>query len=228
MSSSLGSISQCHSKGKTQPTPLPILAPPPATAPPASSARCAFFVPKGFVPTLGAAAIAALLPLLLIYVDFDFDDMLTRGLTIGFTALGALAVYLANDCATWYNMVLFFHIGAEVQVIDKSLAFADTASNTDMILAIVGASVVIAHLVPFLVVDHTPLLTLLAGAGVVVNTALLVYIDPSLLLLMIGSSNMLLILVLLAGSTGCGPLSLGSQLRAAMSTRMCLTCEAMK
>ena len=46
-----------------------------------------------------------------------------------------------------------------------------------MVWAIVGAAIVIVHLIPFFLVDRVMLLTTLAYAGVIVNAAILVHLD---------------------------------------------------
>lgn len=152
-------------------------------------------IPKGFIPLFIYSALFLLPPVLYEYVTYDYTNTVTRGGVIGIAGGYALAVVLANDCVAWFNMLLFFHIGLEVKVAEILADYANASgtTNTDMILAWIGFGVVIAHLVPFLLVDNTMFLSLLAFAGVIVNAAVLVYLDSDRLLLVGLSSGALLI-----------------------------------
>lgn len=172
----------------------------PAVADTSKSDVCtSSFIPKGFLPLLFYSSLFMIAPLMIDYVDFDFSDSGTRASFIAVSGVYALIVVLANDCLVWFNMVLFFHIGLEVRTSEILMDFArlDTTSSGDEILAWTGMVVLIVHLVPFLLVDNTTLLTVLAFAGIIVNTSIVVYLASDRLLLVGFSSTTLL------GSTLC-------------------------
>ena len=184
-------------------------------------------VPRGLVPTLAYSAVALLIPLLVLYVDVDFTSDTTRGLTIGVSAIAALVAVLANDCCCWYNMILAFHTALEVKVVDTAItfAYAEGTSDADMALAITGAIIVVVHLLPFFVSDHLTVLGVLAFAGVVVNAAILVYLDDSLLLLVGASSVFLLTLTMIVSGVCEIKTSLLSITHGAMVSKKCLMCD---
>ena len=191
---------------------------------------------KGFLLTFAYAALALLVPLLWYYIDFDTTDNVTRGVTIGLSAVATGLVVYADDCIVWYNMALFFHTGLEVYLIDVAFDYAHEAGRTDaeMGLALAGAITLIVHLVPFYLLDSKWLLTLLASAGVVVNTAVFVFLDTTrkasadlvdtTLLLYVGSSVALLISTLLVVGHNCMKPSMLTLLRYALMEGSCITC----
>ena len=184
-------------------------------------------VPRGLIPTLIYSICAFLVPLLYLYMDYDFTTDTAKGVTIGSSALAALVMVLANDCCCWYNMMLAFHTALEVKVIDTALtfAYADDTSDSDMALAITGAVIVIVHLVPFYVSDRLPLLGVLAFAGVIVNTTILVYRDTDMLLL-VGASALALLAITMIISGVCEiKTSLLSLIRDSVVAKKCITCE---
>ena len=143
-------------------------------------------------------------PVCLTYVDIDYSSNLARGLLIGGSAVLALTVAHAGTTAAWYNMILLFHTGVEVKIADVAITFA-RASGTetvDLVLASVGAGVVILHLIPFFLSDMSALLVVLAMAGVVVNTSIVVFLESSLLLLVLATSIALLVLTLIVSASG--------------------------
>lgn len=184
-------------------------------------------VPRGLVPTLTYSVLAFLVPFLFLYMDYDFTTDTARGVTISLSAIAAFVMVLANDCCCWYNMMLAFHTALEIKVIDKALtfAYADGTSDGDMALAITGAIVVIVHLAPFYVSDRLPLLGLLAFAGVIVNTAILVFLDSTMLLL-VGASALALLAITMIISGVCEiKTSLLSLIRESVVSKKCITCE---
>ena len=183
-------------------------------------------VPRGLVPTLAYSVFAFIFPFLFLYIDIDFSSSVTKGVTIGISAIAALIAVVANDCCCWYNMMLAFHTALEVKVIDKALAFAyaDGTTDTEMALAITGAVVVIVHLVPFFVSDRLMFLSLLAFAGVVVNTSILVFLDSSMILLLVAASALALLSVTMIISGVCEvKTSLVSLLRDAVVAKRFIT-----
>ena len=213
--------------GEMRVTPAPPL-PPPATA---SPGRVRFACPgmtafRGFVPLLLYSSIFAAVPLVYEYVDVDYTNDGVRAGVIALSATAATIVVMANDCAAWFNMALFFHAGVEVRVLDVLMEVArrPSTSDADEALAWSAFAVVLAHLVPFFLVDHAGLLTLLAFAGVVVNAAALVVTQPTLLLLVGSSSTVLLgaTLCICARQRVC--CSLLHQLRGAMTSGSWIAC----
>ena len=184
-------------------------------------------VPRGLVPTLSYSLLAFLVPFLFMYMDYDFTTDAAKGVTIGLSAIAALVMVLANDCCCWYNMMLAFHTALEVKVIDTTLTFAYASGTSDgnMALAIVGAVVVIVHLVPFYVSDRLMLLGTLAFAGVIVNTTLLVFLDSSMLLLVVASSLALLAITMIISGVCEIKTSLLSLIRESILAKKCITCE---
>lgn len=184
-------------------------------------------VPRGLIPTLTYSLFAFFVPFLFLYVDYDFTTDVAKGVTIGLSAIAAIVMVLANDCCCWYNMMLAFHTALEVKVIDTTLtfAYASGTSDGDMALAIVGAVVVIVHLIPFYVSDRLMLLGVLAFAGVIVNATILVFLDSSMLLL-VGSSSLALLAVTMIISGVCEiKTSLLSLIRESVLAKKCITCE---
>lgn len=201
----------------------------PASLPVPSTASkpCRMSVFKGFLPLFVYSGLAVALSTTVLFGDIDFSDNVSRGLTIGAAAGSATAVILANNCATWYNLVLFFHIGIESKVIETAFtyAMADGTSTEGMALAYTAGAVIIVHLLPFLLIDHTGLLILLAYAGVVVNASLLVFVDTTYLMLVVLSSLALLVMTLLILASKCHKPSMLNQFRCAMRDKTWLTCE---
>lgn len=205
-----------------QPIEDPVL-PPPSLA---ARLKCEMKVPKGFLILLLYSAYAALLPLLYFYVEYDFASTMTRGGVIGASTLLALVAILANDCCTWYNMVLLYHTAIEVKVLDTVLtyAMADTTDDVSMAWSWIGAAIVIVHLLPFFLVDWTRLLLVLAFAGVPVNAALAVYLDTAVLPVVVPSAAFLLFMTfIVTGIQGLKP-SMLSKLRIALTEGGWLVC----
>ena len=201
--------------------------PAPATAPDAPvGVQCGIAVPRGLLPVLVYAGLAFAIPFLALYGAIDYGTAGARAGVIAVAAVAALLVPYANCCRCWYNMMLFFHLALEVRVVDLALAFAYDAgtSDGDAALAAVAAVVVIAHLAPFLLVDRTLPLAVLAGAGIVVNAAALVHLDTSLLLLVGASSVALLALTLIVGGVCEVRTSLLTLLLDAVRSGDCIKC----
>lgn len=184
-------------------------------------------VPKGFLALFLYSAMFAVPPILFEYVEYTWTDTATRVGVIVVAAVFALAVVLANDCLTWFNIMLFFHIGVEVRVLDvlMSKARLETTSDGDAALAWTGFIVVLVHLIPFLLVDSIKFLALVAFAGVVVNATVLVYLEPDLLLL-VGISSVSLLQTTLCISGICEvKTSMFTAVRKAMNDEKWLTCS---
>jgi hypothetical protein len=176
---------------------------PPAPAPPSvrksrrervHDVATAFGGSAGVLTTLLFAGVFLTLPLLHFYVTVDYSQGGEKAGVVGLAAGAALLPIIAQDAVAWYNMVLFFHIGVEARLLDILFQFARTNGIPDgeMVMAWLGFGVIIAHLVPFLLVDYKSLLCLLAAVGVGVNTSVAVYLEPSLVLLAFLSSFALL------------------------------------
>lgn len=184
-------------------------------------------VPRGLVPTLSYSLFAFLVPFLFLYMDYDLTTDSAKGVTIGLSAIAATIMVFANDCCCWYNMLLAFHTALEIKVIDTTLtfAYASGTSDGDMALAIVAAIVVIAHLIPFYVSDRLMLLGVLAYVGVIVNTAILVFLAQPMLLLVSASSLALLGITMIISGVCEIKTSLLSLIRDSVIEKKCITCE---
>lgn len=123
----------------------------------------------------------------------DYTDAGPRAMTLVFAVVGAGMVVLAPIQAL-QQALLGFHVGVEAYVVERALRYAGDAGHKDhdRALAAVGAAVVIAHLIPFFLVDRRTLLMVLAFAGVVVNVLLALLALPergATLLLLLGTSS---------------------------------------
>lgn len=189
--------------------------------------RCNLYVARGLLPVLIYSAVAFSIPTLIEYVDYDFSDRNTRIGTVAVAAAAATVMLAANCCACWYNMALFFHIALEARVIETlfDFAYASDTSDVDMAWSVAAIAIVILHLVPFLLLDRVVLLTALAYAGVVVNSAVLVFLDPGRLLLVGASSIALLATTMIVAGVCEVHTSLFAILRKAVRTRMLIRCR---
>lgn len=162
---------------------------------------CMLGVPRGFLPTLLFSAIAFLVPYFYLFDTFTLTDNDARVGVLVTAAVAATGAVYANDCCCWYNMGLLFHTAVETKVLDVAFtfAYADDTEDKHMALAIVAAIVIIAHLLPFFLTDRIMLLSALAYAGVLVNTAVTLYLDTSLLLLSFASAMALLLTTMILG-----------------------------
>jgi hypothetical protein len=201
--------------------------PAPANAPSAPvGVQCGIAVPRGLLPVLVYAGFAFAIPFLALYGSIDYTTDGARAGAIAVAAVAALVVPYANCCCCWYNMMLFFHLALEVRVVDLALAYAyaEGTAAADATLAVTAAVVVIVHLVPFLLVDRTLPLAVLAAAGIVVNAAAVVYLDASLLLLVGASSVALLALTLIVAGVCEVRTSILSLLLDAVRSGDCIKC----
>jgi hypothetical protein len=195
-------------------------------------APCAIPVLRGFIPLMFYAAFSITVPLLAYYSTVGADLVTAaasdddasraegaRALWISISVIAASFIVLSNHCATWYNMVLFFHIGLEVKVLHEVINYAltDSLATTNVALSWTGAAIVMIHLIPFLLVDSKYLLATLAWAGVGVNVALTEYIFPSNTLTILLSSTSLLVATLATLGADCYQPSIVSQFQTAMA-----------
>lgn len=190
MSQSLGFRPGCdrvaQERPPPKPRPPPAVLPPPATQPNRcggmlSRAMSMCMVPKGYLATLLMAGCFLAVPLLHEYTTPDYTDTATRGGVIGASAALSLLIIGANDCGAWFNFVLFFHTGVEVTVLDTLQTYAQAATTTteNEVWAWIGFGVILAHLLPFYLMDYNAVLIPLAAVGVSVNTAVLVFLDST-------------------------------------------------
>lgn len=187
---------------------------------------CKVSVPKGLLPVTLYSLFFLAFPLISHFVTYDFTDEIVRVGVIVASFLAATIILVANDCVAWFNMALFFHLGVEITVLDTLITFAQasTTSDTGLVLAWTASAVIIIHLLPFFLLDHAGLLTLLAYAGVAVNASALVFVEPTMLLLVGFSSTVLLACVLLIAYIDCVRTSMLSQLRQALTEGTWLMC----
>jgi hypothetical protein len=209
---------------RTAPTGMSVAMPPPASS--TKSGKSMVSVPKGLIPTLIYSLFFITFPLVSYYETMDFTATEERVGVILCSVGAAAFIVLANDCVTWFNMALFFHLGVEITVLDTLIDYADaTSGDAETALAWTAAAIIVLHLVPFFTLDHSGLLTLLAAAGVVVNASALVFVDSDMLLLTGFSASVLLAAVLLIACIDCVHTSLLSQLRQAVKEGTWLVCS---
>jgi hypothetical protein len=191
------------------------------------SSACKPGVARGLLPTLLYSSFTLIIPLLFLFVDYDYSAPIAKAGAILVSCIAALSTVYANDCCCWYNMILFFHTALEVAVIDEGIKFASSASTTvlEMSLTITAITIVILHLVPFFVTSRVMLLGSLAFVGVIANTTVLVFLAPELLLLVGFSSCTLLATVIILGGICEVDISLFSLIRKAIMTKKCFTCS---
>lgn len=213
-------------RARTTPEEVKVAIPASSSTMATKTSKFGMSVPKGILPVTFFSLFFLAFPLLQNYYAFDYTDTTTRACVITSSFLAALFVLLANDCVAWFNMILFFHIGLEVVVLDTLMTFAQASTTDDVGVALgwTAFGVILLHLVPFLLVDHSGVLTLLAFAGTVVNTSALVFVDPSQMLLVGFSSSMLLIAVLLIACIDCVSTSLLTQFRSALTHGTWIVC----
>lgn len=231
MSSSLGFNTRGEMRPRT-PAPVRTVDVVPETAP-TSSSMCS--VPRGFLPLVAYSGLAAVLPLLLLFANYDFGDDMMRGGFIGAAAVAAGVIAVADDCCVYYNMALFFHAGVEAKIVEQAILFGqrDEASSgeadvstTSEVLSYVGAGVILAHMLPFFLLDNKHLLKLTAFVGIPVNAAVAVYAAPEDLLLVLASASALLaIVIIVVEKDGYAP-SLLTKLRSAVNgASPCFACS---
>ena len=182
---------------------------------------------RGFLPLFFFACFFGAVPLMFLYIDYDYTKEMARVGTGVIAATVGILILGANDCLAWYNFVLFFHLGLEVKLMDDLLALAqkDGTAQSDMAMCYLGFAFVLTHLLPFFLVDYVPLLSFLAYAGLVVNTIIMLYVDSTLLLLYGLSSTALLAAIFCVGCSCKLEISMLSQLREAMYTGRWLRIE---
>lgn len=182
--------------------------------------------PKGFLPFLVYVCAIGALPLCYQFGTYDITDNMDRGIIIGVSAAACVVLMLAKAVhqAVWYNMALFYHIGIEAYAVKLLLDnYEASVPETEQVLSLIAVCVIIAHLVPFLLVDRASVLSLLATAGVLVNVSAFVFVEGGDSLDLIAPSALNLLAFTLAFRE-CESLSMLSQLRIALKDRMCLLC----
>lgn len=182
MSASLGSANpSIKANTPSSLTPAPAAAPPSVSITIVNDACAAYAaaVRRAINPWISILILALYVvgPILFLYEHVTLDDDVHRALLLG--AALVTAIIGAWPAELVHSAALGLHIGVETYVIDKTLAFSmETEDDVQMVLSLIAAIVIIVHLVPFLLTNRPALLTLLAGAGVVVNTYATIYATP--------------------------------------------------
>jgi hypothetical protein len=169
-----------------------------AVLPTPTKLSCAF--PTGPLVTLLFSAAICAGPLVYLYTtsmtsDYSADN--TRAIAASVTFVSALLVFFSLKAETLFNLSLFLHIGFEVFLVDKVFEVARNTSDTTLeVMSYVGGSVIIVHLLPFLLYNGPRTLTFFAFVGIPVNTLLILFSVPSLgykLLFDIGVTSIVLL-----------------------------------
>lgn len=186
--------------------------------------------PHGLMMTLLLLGGAVTLPIVYYYVDVDYSSDAARATTIGLSGLATALVFLKGDCfTTMYNVQLGFYTGVEVKVIDTAIAYAMQSSTpTEQVwLSAVAASVIAIHLIPFYTLNNPFLVTSLAAIGVVLNTAVVVFLDSTLLVVAFGSgiSFLMTAMCIIVHQCAC-PALMTSMCGAVRSKSECVSCHS--
>ena len=185
-------------------------------------------VPQGFLMTALFFVGGLGLPLMFYYGDADYTTEWTPPFVIGLSALYAfLLLFLSSNMTMFYNTVLGLYTGIEVKVIDTALTYAtaDGTPDADIVWSAIGGGVVIVHLLPFYLVDSGLVVTTLAAIGLVVNTAILVYLDTTLILQAFTAGSAFLLSALCIVALHGEKPSLLSTLKDALMHGSCLACK---
>ena len=185
-------------------------------------------VPQGFLMTALFFVGGLGLPLMFYYGEADYTTEWTPPFVISLSAIYAfLLLFFSSNMPMFYNTVLGLYTGIEIKVIDTALTYAtaDGTPDADMVWSAIGGGVVILHLLPFYLVDSGIVVTTLAAVGLVVNTAILVYLDTGLILQAFTSGSAFLLTALCVVALHCEKPSLLSVLRDALMHGNCLMCK---
>ena len=163
-------------------------------------------------------ATSAAFPVVYYFASLDYDSLAVRLLVPAVSVLVPCAIVLANDCVTWFNMILFFHSGVEVALVDVLVrhALSDDTNTEGTVLSWMASVVIFLHLLPFFVVNDCRVLLLLAVAGVGVNSTAAMVLASDMLLQVASSSAVLLVLVLNVACLECVDTSLLSRAKCAI------------
>ena len=132
-------------------------------------------------------------PAFLYESEADYTTAGPRAMTLVFAVVGA-GMLLLGPVNALQQALLGFHVGVEAYVIERVLRYAtaEGRAGREIVLASIGASVVIVHLIPFFLLDRRMLLMALAALGIVVNVLLALLALPehgATLLLLLGASS---------------------------------------
>ena len=212
-------------------TAMSIAMPTTSPSPPAQKKAMHCYVPKGFLPLSFFATIFLIAPILFDYVDYTWTDAATRGGHRNLSRVRPVYTACQRHSRVVQHGIVLSHRSRGKGIGDShGLCKLDTTGDGDKILAWSGFVIIIVHLLPFLLIDHTKILTLLAFAGVIVNASALVYLtDPSidLRLMLVGFSSAALLGTTLCISGMCDvSTSMLTALRKAMTDGTWLKCSS--
>ena len=90
------------------------------------------------------------------------------------------------------------------------------------------AGIVIAHLIPFYLCDRAWIVAGLAAVGIVVNTATLMFVDPTLLLFVFGTGLSFLLNVITTCAYHCEKPCMLTSFRSALKSGGMITCKPLQ
>lgn len=112
----------------------------------------------------------------------DYTEIDARIATIIVAAFGGLFALLCTSATSAFNTFLGFYLGLEIYMIQETFAVARNIDGTydDMQRAWAWTSgfTILFHLLPFLLINKSCLLYLLAYVGLLVNIITILYVTP--------------------------------------------------
>jgi hypothetical protein len=135
-------------------------------------------------------------------LEHDYSERDARIATIIVAAFGGLFCLLCTSSTSAFNTFLGYYLGLEIYMIQETFAVArDIGGSFDEMQkgwAWASGFVILFHLLPFLLINKSCLLYLLAYVGLLVNIITILYVEPLYhkgghLLLLYGASGAALI-----------------------------------
>ena len=172
-----------------------------------------FHVARGFIPLLLYSSIFLIIPLVSKFANLDYTDTSVRVSVISFSVATTSIILLSKDVLVLLNSVLLFHTAIEAFVIERTINYVEHSDDdTTTILSWIAITCVFLHILPFYLTQNVLFLTTCASFGTVLNTALIIFVDPDELLFVAYSSACLLGSTIIMMSFPCHNFALISQL----------------
>ena len=117
-------------------------------------------------------------------LDYDYSETGARIATIIYAAVGGLFCLLCTSTTSAFNTFLGFYLGLQIFSIQKNFAVATNTDNTssynDMEQGRAWAFgfIILFHMLPFLLINRSCWLTVLAYVGLLVNIITILFVPP--------------------------------------------------